>query len=226
MRLRDEANQVLPWLQVDVTALRHFTVPLWNPWEWAGQSLIGQVQPAVVSPFTWVLALTPLKDGHLQIEWVNRWFVLIHICAGLFAFSFLRDLKLSTPASFLGGALYATSGYVGSTDWPQTLATANLGACGFLLFLFRAAAGRRPWASSCLAGLFLGIAWLCGHHGPALLMSLAATTVFLVILWRGAAPRQYKTGLAACFLSVTGLVAAVQMLPGHRVWQARAALDR
>src|SRR5258708_6441391 len=72
----DQADQVLPWLELEVFSIRHGAIPLWTPYEWFGQSLIGQVQPGVTSPFTYLLALAPLNDGQIQIFWVHIWFVL------------------------------------------------------------------------------------------------------------------------------------------------------
>src|SRR4051812_47374323 len=95
----DLTNQVLPWLDLDVSAIRHGEIPLWTPYEWNGQPLLGQVQPGAVSPFTFLLALMPTKDGHIQIRCVHLWFVLIHLVAAWFAFALLRDLQLREPAA-------------------------------------------------------------------------------------------------------------------------------
>ena len=76
----DLANQVMPWLGAQVSAIRHWSILLWSPYEWFGQSLIGQVQPGVTSPFTFLLALAPLHNGQIQLFYVHIWYVLIH-CA-------------------------------------------------------------------------------------------------------------------------------------------------
>src|SRR6266700_12599 len=102
----DQADQVLPWLDLEASSIKQGTIPLWTPYEWDGQTLIGQVQPGVVSPFTYLLALTPAKNGHLQIQWVHLWFVLIHLVGAWFAYALLRDLQLREPAAILGAVLY------------------------------------------------------------------------------------------------------------------------
>lgn len=33
----DLANQVMPWLEAQVFSLRHFSILLWDPYEWFGQ---------------------------------------------------------------------------------------------------------------------------------------------------------------------------------------------
>src|SRR5947208_1611938 len=158
----DQADQVLPWLDLDVWAIQHGSIPLWTPYEFDGQSLIGQVQPGVVSPFTYILALAPTKNGHIQIPWVHLWFVLIHLVGAWFAYALLRDLKLRESAAVLGAVLYGTMGFYGNTDWPQFLAAAIWAPLVFL-FILRAGRGQAPLASSCMAGFFTGMSWLSGH---------------------------------------------------------------
>jgi hypothetical protein len=215
----DLANQVMPWLQAQVYAIRHWSVLLWDPYEWNGQSLIGQVQPGTASPFTFLLALAPASHGQIQIYWVHIWFVLIHCCAGLFAYWLLADLECAAGAAVLGGIFYATAGFVGNTDWPQQLA-AGIWAPLVFLFLFRVLRGRTPRKSAAWCGVSLGAAWLCGHHGPALALSLAAAGV---ALWAGIAAwttEVRSTALAlmrnlALVFVVAGLVSAVQTIPAY-----------
>src|SRR2546426_4622942 len=77
----DLAWQVLPWLQVQATALRHGVVALWDPYLGGGQPLVGQLQPGVTNPLTYLLLAAPLRNGHIRLEFVHYWFVLIH-CLG------------------------------------------------------------------------------------------------------------------------------------------------
>src|SRR5580765_7221497 len=67
----DIGHQVLPWLQIQAAALHRGVVPLWDPYMMGGQPLAGQVQPAVFSPFTWLLLAAPLDgSGHLNLTWI------------------------------------------------------------------------------------------------------------------------------------------------------------
>ncbi len=52
----DMVNQVLPWMAVQAREWHSGHVPLWDPYHWAGQSLIGQSQPGVLHPVTGPLA--------------------------------------------------------------------------------------------------------------------------------------------------------------------------
>jgi hypothetical protein len=207
----DLANQVMPWLQAQVFAIRHWSVLLWDPYEWFGQSLIGQVQPGVASPFTFLLALAPLHDGHIQPFYVHLWFVLMHCLAGLFAYWFLRDLKLAAWPSVIGGLLYATAGFCGNTEWPQQLAP-GIWAPVVFLFLLRSLNGRAPVKSAAWAGVLLGVAWLCGHHEPALMISFAVLGTGIAAFVQSRERKTVAIRIATLF-AFTGMIAAVQVLP-------------
>src|SRR5438128_1048815 len=71
----DSAMQVLPWLQYEAREIHRGRVPLWDPHEIGGQSLIGQMQPAVASPLNWaLLAMPPDRGGWLRTGFLDAWF--------------------------------------------------------------------------------------------------------------------------------------------------------
>jgi len=209
----DMSNQVMPWLQASVAAIRHGYMLWWTPYEWFGQSLVGQVQPSVVCPFTFLLALAPVKDGLIQVQWVHWWFVLIHCAAGLFAYWFFVDLDLGAAAAVLGGIFYATAGFCGNTDWPEHL-TAGIWAPLVFLFLLRALRGRTPVKSAAWAGVALGLAWMSGHHAHPLSLTLAVAGVGVAALVRFGLKRDLLVRLALVF-GLMAIVAAVQLLPAR-----------
>ena len=207
----DLANQVMPWLGAQVYAIRHFSILLWSPYEWFGQSLVGQVQPGVTSPFTFLLALAPLHNGQIQIFYVHVWYVLIHCAAGLFAYWFFADLGCAAGPAVLGAIFYATGGFCGNTEWPQHLAPAIWAPLVFL-FLLRSLRGRAPLRNAAWAGAALGMSWLCGHHAPAMMLTYAVAGVGAAALFRRGARGQAALRLGVLF-GVMALVAAVQALP-------------
>jgi len=224
----DLANQVMPWLEAQVYALRHWSILLWDPYEWFGQPLIGQVQPGMTSPFTFLLALAPLSHGFLQPFFVDVWYVLIHCVAGLFAWWLFRDLGCSAGASAVGGVFYATAGYIGNTGWPQQLQP-GIWAPLVFLFLLRSLRGRTPLKNAGWAGAMLGVSWLCGHHEPSVMLTLAALGTAAAALFRPAARKQAALRLAV-MAGVMALVSAVQILPAieygklAKRWTATGAL--
>ena len=210
----DIGHQVLPWLQVQSAALHRGVAPLlWDPYIGGGQPLAGQLQPAVFSPFTWILlAAPPDAAGHLRLEWIHWWFVLLHIFAGWFAYAFLRSLDASRAASAGGAVFFAAAGFVGTTNWPQIAAGAIWLPLIFLFYL-RSLRGPRPVRDAILAGGFLALSLTAGHHavpvfaGLAILAVAGAALVRRELVWYAAALR---TGIV--FL-IAGCGAAVQLVP-------------
>ena len=224
----DLANQVMPWLGAQVYAIRHWSILLWSPYEWFGQSLIGQVQPGVTSPFTFLLALAPLHNGQIQVFYVHLWYVVIHCAAGLFAYWFFADLGCAVGPAVLGAIFYATGGFCGNTEWPQHLAPAIWAPLVFL-FLLRSLRGRAPLGNAAWAGAALGMSWLCGHHAPSMALTYAVAGVGAAPLFRRGARAQAALRLGVLF-GVMALVAAVQALPAAEYgklakrWTATGAL--
>ena len=209
----DGGNQILPWLNVQVYAIRHLSWMFWDPYTIGGQSLIGQVQPGVVSPFTFLLALFPLSPmGHVQIYSVHVWFVLIHFAGALFAYALFRDLHCPRSAAALGAIFYATAGFVGNIGWPQLLAPAIWAPLVFL-FLLRSLRGRRPVANAALAGVALGASWLCGHHVPSLFLTLAVFgTAFTYVAVRPGFRVELLRRIGVLSITLV-LISAAQILP-------------
>src|SRR5438270_5157361 len=61
----DSAEQVLPWFHVQAQEWHAGRIPLWDPYLWTGQPLLGQGQPGAAYPLNWILFLLPLQNGHI-----------------------------------------------------------------------------------------------------------------------------------------------------------------
>jgi hypothetical protein len=208
----DIAWQVVPWFQYQAVQFHQHVIPLWDPFQYGGQSLIGQNQPGLAYPLNWILYLLPLRDGHISFGWLNWYFMSIHYFAALFCYLLCRDLGRGEIASVIGGVSFGLGGYVGNVDWPQMI-NAAIWAPLVFLFLFRAASGARPFANSALSGLFLGMSWLSGHHQIPIFLSLATFGVWLYLLMEGGRLRRTLLAPAAVSLVFTALAGAVQMWP-------------
>jgi hypothetical protein len=207
----DMAYQVLPWYQFQAVAWHRGEFPLWDPHVWAGQPLIGQMQPGAAYPPNWLLFLMPLKNGRINPLWLNLDFILTHFLAALFCYWLCRYLGRSRAASILGGVAFALSGVVGSVGWPQMLHGAIWIPLVFL-FLLRATRGEHAIASAALSGTFLGIAFLSGHHQIPTFIGLMVAGVWIFEIWR---QRLRAAKLAAVSLLFTALVSALQTLPAY-----------
>ena len=212
MESPDLSSLVLPWLQFQAGEWHHFRFPLWDPNSWSGQSLFGQAQPGAAYPLNWLLFLAPLKHGWLRESALHWYFVLTRYLAALTAYALARDLGRSRLASILAGCVYALGGYVAATVAPQMVNGAVWTPLVFL-YMFRAARGERPWASSLLSGFFLGFGWLAGHHQMNLFVSLAAIGVWIWLCLWDSRPNWKLARLAGASLVIAVLASGFQTLP-------------
>jgi len=215
MESPDQANQVLPWQQVQAAAFHRGTFPLWDPYLWGGQSLIGQAQPGTAYPPNWILYSLPLnRDRQLRRSYLHWYWALIHAMAALFCYWLCRDMDRSRMASLIAGIAFALSGTVGTTDWPQ-IVNGMIWMPLVLMFLFRAVREERPILSAALSGFFLGVSWLSGHHQVPVYMTLAVAAVWIFHILRGGRLNRsvlLLAGVAAIFLLLTS---ALQVLPAY-----------
>ncbi|MEO8593271.1 MAG: hypothetical protein ABI759_08115 [Candidatus Solibacter sp.] len=207
----DTANVVRPWLDYQAREFHAGRLPLWDPYEWGGHTLIGQVQPGITNPLNWILFAMPLRDGHIPVLTLHWYWVLIHWLGALFCFALCRDLGAGFVSSLLGGCIFALAGFVGHTDWPQIL-MCSIWVPLVLLFFARVARGQTPAASGALCGAALGMAFLSGYH-----VVPTFTAVLLGAMWLGYVAigwrQRARWGHAALWLCVWLLVSAVQVLP-------------
>jgi hypothetical protein len=207
----DMALQVRPWLDFAAREFHAGRFPAWDPYLWGGQSLIGQVQPAVANPLNWVLFAMPLRGGHIPLATLHWYWVLIHWLAAVFAYAFCRELGAGMAGSLLGASIFALTGYMGHTDWPQMLISA-IWAPVVLLFMARVSCGKQPRGSAALGGAALGMAFLAGHHNIPIYTALAAA-----VLWCWAVLRRVRSRdvwfQAAIFAAICLLVSALQVVP-------------
>lgn len=208
----DGVYQVLPWFQFQARSLHEGHLPLWDPHEWGGQPLLGQVQPGTAYPLNWLLFSLPLRRGFIAHGFLQWYFVVIHFLAALFAYLLCRDLNRSRASSVFAGAAFALAGWMGTTDWPQMLSGASWTPLVFL-FLFRVGRGQRPMASAALAGTFLGVAFLAGHHQIPIYVGIAATGYWLYLFLRDGRPNWLMTRGFLIFGLVCFLVGALQSIP-------------
>lgn len=208
----DTTSQVLPWLQLQAREWHQGRVPLWDPYSWLGQPLIGQAQPGVAYPLNWLLFAMPLRDGFIKTGWLNWYFIVIHLMAAWFAYLLARDLRLSRVSAVFAGVAFSLLGWMGETEWPQMLNGA-VWAPLVLLFVFRICRGVSIWRSALYGGTALGMSWLSGHHQAPIFLSLAAGAI---LAWNTLSRKRWKLIAASALLFAVALGAgAAQILPAY-----------
>jgi hypothetical protein len=214
----DLARQVLPWYQFQAGEIQSGRLPLWDPYVYGGQPLIGQGQPGVAYPLNWLLFIMPTNQGWIRLTWLHWYFVVIHLIAVVFAYLLCRGVELSRTSSVFGAVLYGLGGFMGGNDWPQMLNGA-VWIPLVLLFILKLAAGRRPWASAGAAGACLGIAMLSGHHQVPIYTALMTGFLLLWVVARSSGRRGLRAAQAAVLLVVAGLVSGLQSAPAWEYGQ-------
>ncbi len=216
----DLMGQVAPWYNVQARGWHDGEFPMWDPYVWGGQPVLGQMQPGGAFPFNWLLFLAPLNnDGRINLRWMNLHFGLIHLLPGLFFYLLARELGCRRFTALLAGLAYACGGYISTIGWPQMLH----GAIWFpltLYFLLRFV--RLGWsphgaANAVLCGGSIGFSLLSGHHQTPFFSLIAVTGVFGWLCWRRFQESRIDgVRLAAMYglVALTAfLVAGLQLLP-------------
>lgn len=117
--ITDSVRQQYPWKNLALEAEKQFSLPIWNPYNFAGTPLLANFQSGVFYPFNLFFLVLPFSSA---------WSVIIFLqplLAGLFLFLYLSNLKLSKVASFLGAISFSFCGFsIAWMEWGTILSTA------------------------------------------------------------------------------------------------------
>jgi hypothetical protein len=214
----DLATQVMPWYQEQARSWHAGTFPLWDPYLWAGQPVLGQAITGAAYPLNWLLFLLPPRDGVISMVAMQWYFVIIRFMAAAFCYWLCRDLGRSRVASLAAGLVFALGGFIGTTGWPVMVNGAVWIPLVFL-FLLRAVRGESQitnrFGNAALSGLFLGFAWLSGHHQIPMFTAVAVAATWLYFLFRQRPIHWRTAGAALTAAVITGCTGALQILPTY-----------
>lgn len=209
-----------PWTEVMRDQLRHGHLPLWNPYEYGGTTLIGNVQSALFFPLTWALLALPFGYGWGLVA------VAKVLLAGLGAYALSRELRTSRGGALLAGTVYMLSGpMMAWLQWP--LATVYAVFPWLLLATVRVGRGGGPRAATGVA-LAVALTIFAGHPESALIALSAAGSfvIALVALERGLRGRRAHVLGWWALGALLGVVAAsVVVVPFAEALQASVTGD-
>lgn len=104
--ITDPVRQQIPWRKIVIDQWKMGQVPSWNPFNFSGSPLAGNIQAAAFYPLN-------LLFFFLSFPWA--WTVLIvsePLLAGVFLYAYLRHLKLSSLSSLYGAISWSFSGFM------------------------------------------------------------------------------------------------------------------
>ena len=158
--------QMIPWAQVTHRQLRAGMLPLWNPYEGAGEPLAGNLQSGVFDPLMVAVNLHPTTR-----TW-DLSFLFIFALGSLSMYLFLRNLGLGIPAGLAGAGAFTLCGYFALHS---NLTFARIPAYLPALLLLVDRVAERPslrWAAA--LGLAIAVCVLAGMPEPTTLVLLTA----------------------------------------------------
>ena len=222
----EETNQAFSWLNFWIHSLRHGTLPLWDPYTYAGYLFPGEMQTSAFNPVYLIALLFPLtRDGMLSPMEYHILFLLGHIMAALFMFALIRELGLSNLAAFISGLCFSVGGLVGRAIWLDMIQSSAWLPLIFLFLLrsLKQTNTRRFVSNGMLAGLCLGLSVLGGRLHMTIAQGIFIVTGLAFFAGRqslpsGAArwigrPWPRAAALAAITIVTGAFAGAIQLLP-------------
>jgi len=205
---RDLSAFFIPPRYLWVSLAKSFEIPLWNPYNSSGIPLLATLQPGVFYPPHIFYLFLPFN-----IVW--NWIIILHfVFAGATIYVFLRYLKASSDASFVGGIVFMLSGYLLSIHnlLPHLLAVPwfPLIVMSFLKYFDT---GRLKYLV--YTAMFLSIEFFAG--APEIVMMslivLVLLALFPILLFEKYIGYSFRIK-SLCFIGVLSfLLSSVQLLP-------------
>lgn len=155
----DLVNQQYPLFSLIFDSVRDGKgLPLWNPYQFAGQSIVSNPQSSVAYPPAWIMVLTGVPRG-------VGWLAILHLWLGGWGMAmFIRFLGASRASALIGGIIYTFSAFTAAHLNGSTL---NYLMCWAWLPCMAAAylwsVKRGTWKPAILSGTVVGMTILSGH---------------------------------------------------------------
>ncbi len=222
---REGVSQAYSWFHFWIRSIGHGSLPLWDPYIFAGRSFPGEMQTAAFYPLNFLLLLFPFnRYGVLSLGSYHIWYAFAHFLGACFMYALVRELGLRRFAAIVAGICFSLGGFVARLGgWPHML---HSGIWLPLIFLFlvrgmRAGTTKQALLNSSLSGICLGLAILAGCLHVVIMevlviASAAAFAAFQPELRRSLSGNRRWTipALAASIAAGVGFCAgAVQLFP-------------
>lgn len=173
--ITDPILQTYPWRLQVVTDIKDGKLPLWNPYSFSGQPLLGNIQSAPFSIFNILFFILPFK-----IAWSLQ-ILLPPALTALFMFLFLRELKISKAASIFGAFILPFTGFFMVWQTWGTIVTTAMWLPLILLLINKLFAKIHPVPFIILTFAVSQVV-LSGHWQTAFYVFVASLIFFLVKL--------------------------------------------
>jgi hypothetical protein len=208
----DQADLSYPWQIFLTESLRSGTLPLWNPYSFAGQPFFANGSSAVLYPPK-LLAAAVLSPG-----WAHDTLSILHVLlAGIGMWLFLRELGFDLAAALLGGVAWMLCPF--SMAWLQLEVVAPSAAwLPIGCWLTHRAVARNSWRWTIGAAAALALALISGHLLFMVLIQgvvVAYGTVLIVVRFYRHRAEARASHVARLIILIVGpwMLAAAVLLP-------------
>jgi hypothetical protein len=207
----DVITQIYPWKKLTVDSWKSGSIPLWNPYSFAGTVQAANYQSAVFSPLNLLYFVLPFVDAWSLVVLFQP------ILAGLGMYVFLRAISRSRSGSLIGAFGFMFCNFI--TTW---MAYGTLGyAIGFLPWaLWGVVEGfkQNSLVSRIVLSLSLVLSLVSGHFQISIYV---IGTVLAFILYKSYGMKNWRVGLVLILYFVFGItLAAPQLLLTYDAYTA------
>lgn len=214
----DFVYQWYPFRQFAASTLARGEIPLWNPYTFNGMPFLAEVQTEVFYLPMTLLTLF-VRDGRLDVFWLQLANILHYWLAGVGMFLLSRSYSLRRLPSLFAGIVYAFSGFMVVHGIHQVILVV-VAWFPMILWLFRKSFSSTGWSWVCVAGLALGHSFFGGSPQMSLFLYLFLLCYVLFELvsidgFRGLMRRPALTvaAKAAAIVAISAGIAMVQFSP-------------
>lgn len=212
----DVVRQLFPWRYFSTLMLKAQQLPLWNPYNFSGNPLLANFQSAVFYPLGLIFLILPFN-----LAW-SIFIISQNVLAGFFLWLFLRELKISLPAAFLGSLAFVYGLYF--TVWMEY---GNIGQTllwlPLCLFLVEKIIGdfKRRWVILFLLSLTSSI--LAGYIQTTIyLFGVVYLYFFARLIFTATSRKIYKMVVVLVGGLLAFLLCGLQILPTWEIFQNSA----
>ena len=206
----DVAEYFYPFLSFVHEELRHFRLPLWDPYVMSGFPVIGDLEAQIFYPLNWLFVLvhpsSPLPYRMVEVLLIVHFFL-----CGLFMYYLARSFVPNRVPALLASILYMFSGAL--VAHTQHMAQIDAMAWYPLIFLLaRRGLLEKNYFLTVSAGMLFGLQVLIGHWQHSVYLGLILLFYFAWQAFTGPSRAQLWPRWIVMLLLIAGVGAALAMV--------------
>lgn len=214
----DAVDFFYPYFHFVHEELRHFRLPLWDPYVMSGYPIIGDMEAQIFYPVNWLFVLlspsSPLSYRLVEMQLIFHFFL-----AGLFMYFLAREFVSTPMPALLSGVLFMSSGAM--VAHTQHLASINaMTWFPLVILLARRSLLNGSYFYAASAGMVYGIQILAGHWQHSAYLGLFLFLLFFYEAAFGQLRAQLWPRWILMLFLVAGLgagLAMVQVIPSYEL---------